>query len=159
MRPLLSLKGEKLWGNDMRRDELTQAFENLRRALSQAKIHQVLSAAMRVSSKSEAGASANTYQAYATFMTAYASFGDAEKTIMAALKLTPLASPEFWTKLATRDPGSGSDISETRLGSLLVRDFFPALEKLLKRTTDQVGMSFEGGEKPGQSVEARKIRF
>jgi hypothetical protein len=141
----------------MRRDELIQALENVRRALSQAKIYQVITASLRSGSKSDAGA-APTYQAYATFMTAYASFGEAEKRVMEALKLTPLTNPEFWTKLLARDPSSAAP-GEVRLGAMMVRDFFPDIEKLLSRSTDMVGMNFEDHEKSGQPVEARKIRF
>ena len=141
----------------MRRDELIHGIENLRKALSQARIQQVITSALRSGTKPESTSAAG-YQAYATFMIAYAGFGEAERKLMGALKLLPIISPEFWTKISARE-SSGAEAAEARLGTLMVRDFFPAIEELLRRSTDDVGLSFEDLEKSGQPVEARKIRF
>jgi hypothetical protein len=141
----------------MRRDEIIRAFENVRRALQQAKIYSVINSSLRRSSKAEI-ATGPALQAYATFMTAYATFGDAEKRILEVLKLTPILNPEFWSKLTVGPDGPSNISVDARNGAMLARDFFPAFEQLLLRESDTATLSFETAEKPGP-VEAQRIRF
>ncbi len=141
----------------MRRDELIRAFGNVRNAINAARIYTTLNNLMRRTSKADL-TPGPTLQAYATFMTAYAQFGDAEKRIMDAVKLTPITTPEFWTKLLGSDPGVADPVP-VRNGAMLVRDFFPEFEKLLERSTDKASVAIEDAEKSGQPVEARRIRF
>jgi hypothetical protein len=145
----------------MRRDELIAAIESVRKALQHAEIHAVVQALMRPGSKEQAAGSGIGFQAYATFMIAYSNFGSAEKAILEALKLIPITKPVFWNGLTSkeREDRLSDDAVHARQGAILARDFLPAIEQLLRRTTDTVTLTFEDIEKSGQPVEARRIKF
>lgn len=128
----------------MRRDRISEAIDQLREALIDSQIRDILRA-RRSSQKDEVNSiTQKLLMAYSIFSQHHINFGEEEKYIMTLFGLNPLVNVNFWSGLLEDDHNiSQKMLSDLEVGVYNVVYVMPKFKDLLVRQTDKTGFSIK----------------
>ena len=123
----------------MRRDRIVKAVNNLKEALHEAQIRDLLRVARNGQQPTEGvNRTQRILVAYNTFTQHYKEFSDDEKQLMSFFGLDPLVDVTFWSNLIEGEQAvSRKLLSEVDVGAYNVIFVMPKLRELLTRDNDR----------------------